>query len=129
MDNIHHLDLHNSSRHTQPYSIIAKIELGLSYNSCQYHLPLYFVSILQMQLKDPWVFSQLDTSPQSCNPSLHSLMSTRMNKKNEKQKKKTKKKNKILSFSRMKTISSKEVVLNLQADSVDKCKPIAKQKD
>ena len=81
MDNIHHLDLHNSSRHTQPYSITAKIELGLSYISCQYHLPLYFVSILQMQLKDPWVFSQLDTSPQLCNPSLHSLMSTRMDKK------------------------------------------------
>ena len=91
MDNIHHLDLHNSSRHTQPYSIIAKIELGLSYHSCQYHLPLYFVSILQMQLKDPWVFSQLDTSPQLCNPSLHSLMSTRMNKKNEKQNKQNKK--------------------------------------
>ena len=84
---IHHLDLHNSSRHTQPYSISAKIELGLCYNSCQYHLPWYFASILQMQLKDPWILSQLDTSPQLCNPSLHSLMSTKMNKKNEKQNK------------------------------------------
>ena len=54
-------------------------------------------------------------------------MSTMMNKKNEKQNKQNKK-NKILSFSRMKTISSKEVVLNF-TDSVDKCKPIAKQKD
>ena len=36
------------------------------YNSRQYHLPLYFVPILQMQLKDPLVFSQLDTSPQLC---------------------------------------------------------------
>ena len=53
MDNIHHLDLHNSSRHTQPYSNIAKIELGLCYNSCQYQSPLCFASILQMQLKDP----------------------------------------------------------------------------
>ena len=55
--------------------------LGLCYNSWQYNLPLYFVPILQMQLKDPLVFSQLDTSPQLCKPSLHSLMSTWMNQK------------------------------------------------
>ena len=71
------------------------------YNSWQYHLPLYFVPILQMQLKDPLVFSQLDTSPQLCNPSLHSLMSTWMNQKEMSKK------------GCLKALVSKEVVLNL----------------